>query len=81
MEDRLLKHYPQQIKAAEKRIAGYEKDLALYDTAGRLAAKAIQINLPRSYVVFDEPPKRGKDINDCLKIELGIKQPRKPERL
>lgn len=29
LEDRLLKHYPQQIKSTGERIAGYEKDLAL----------------------------------------------------
>ncbi|WP_368294559.1 DEAD/DEAH box helicase family protein [Dehalobacter sp. TBBPA1] len=31
LEDRLLKQYPQQIKLAEERIAGYEKDIALYE--------------------------------------------------
>lgn len=31
LEDRLLKHYPQQIKAAGERIAAYEKDLTIYD--------------------------------------------------
>jgi len=31
LEDRLLKHYPQQIKTTEERIAGYEKDLTLYE--------------------------------------------------
>jgi predicted DNA-binding protein YlxM (UPF0122 family) len=31
LEDRLLKHYPQQIKSTEERIARYEKDLALYE--------------------------------------------------
>ncbi len=31
LEDRLLKYYPQQIKSTEERIAGYEKDLALYE--------------------------------------------------
>ncbi|HPO77403.1 MAG TPA: helicase, partial [Thermoclostridium caenicola] len=31
LEDRLLKHYPQQIKSTEERIAGYKKDLALYE--------------------------------------------------
>jgi len=30
LEDRLLKHYPQQIKSAEERIAGYKKDIVLY---------------------------------------------------
>nr|WP_242837066.1 DEAD/DEAH box helicase family protein [Dehalobacter restrictus] len=36
LEDRLLKHYPQQIKTTEERIAGYEKDLALYELHGVL---------------------------------------------
>jgi len=31
LEDRLLKHFPQQIKSTGERIAGYEKDLALYE--------------------------------------------------
>lgn len=31
LEDRLLKHYPQQIKTAEERIAGYQKDLIQYE--------------------------------------------------
>lgn len=31
LEDRLLKYFPQQIKSAEERIEGYEKDLALYE--------------------------------------------------
>lgn len=30
LEDRLLKYFPQQIKSTKERIAGYEKDLALY---------------------------------------------------
>ncbi|AFV01107.1 Superfamily II DNA and RNA helicase [Dehalobacter sp. DCA] len=31
LEDRLYKHFPQQIKFTEERIVGYEKDLALYE--------------------------------------------------
>lgn len=31
LEDRLLKHFPQQIKSTGERIAGYEKDLAVYE--------------------------------------------------
>lgn len=31
LEDRVLKQYPQQIKSTGERIAGYEKDLALYE--------------------------------------------------
>lgn len=44
------------------------------DTAGRLAAKAIETILPSNYVVSDEPPRCGKDYNDYLKIVLGIQQ-------
>jgi hypothetical protein len=38
------------------------------DMAGRLAAKTIQTILPSPYTVSDEPPKRGKDVNDYLKM-------------
>lgn len=31
LEDRLLKHFPRQIKSTEERIAGYEKDIARYE--------------------------------------------------
>lgn len=58
------------------------KEIALHldnDTVGRLAAKAIQTILPPSYAVSDEPPERGKDYNDYLKITLKIRQPRKRE--
>jgi len=34
LEDRLFKQFPQQIKSTEERIAGYEKDLALYERHG-----------------------------------------------
>ncbi|AHF09017.1 N-6 DNA methylase [Dehalobacter restrictus] len=30
LEDRMFKHYPQQIRFTEERIGGYEKDIALY---------------------------------------------------
>ncbi|MFZ5967648.1 MAG: DUF3991 domain-containing protein [Bacillota bacterium] len=53
------------------------KDIALHldnDTAGRMAAKTIQTILPNPYTVSDEPPKRGKDYNDYLKIILGIQK-------
>jgi len=29
----------------------------------------------------DEPPKRGKDMNDYLKISLGLQRPQEIERL
>lgn len=43
------------------------------DVPGRLAAKTIKTRLSPSYLVSDELPKRGKDVNDYLKIVLGIK--------
>ncbi|RNC62898.1 MAG: hypothetical protein AWM53_01824 [Candidatus Dichloromethanomonas elyunquensis] len=49
------------------------------DTAGRLAAKTIQTILPNKYTVIDKPPKRGKDYNDYLKINLKIRQMRERE--
>ena len=58
------------------------KEIALHldnDTAGRLAAKTIKTILPSIYNVFDEPPKRGKDVNDYLKISLKIRQQREQE--
>ena len=58
------------------------KEIALHldnDTAGRLAAKAIQTILPPAYAVSDEPPERGKDVNDYLRIVLRIRQKREHE--
>lgn len=58
------------------------KEIALHldnDTAGRLAAKTIKTILPPSYAVSDDPPERGKDYNDYLKITLKIRQPRERE--
>ena len=42
------------------------------DTAGRLAAQAIQTVIPREYEVKNRPPPRGKDVNDTLCHRLGI---------
>ncbi len=53
------------------------QEIALHldnDTAGRLAAKAIQNNLTSVNTVVDKPPKRGKDYNDYLKTILRIQQ-------
>lgn len=41
------------------------------DIAGRLAARTIQTILPPAYTVSNEPPKRGKDMNDYLQDILG----------
>lgn len=42
------------------------------DNAGRKATQALKVILPKRYEVFDEPPKKGKDYNDYLCIQLGI---------
>ncbi|MCB8818407.1 DUF3991 and TOPRIM domain-containing protein [Desulfosporosinus shakirovi] len=60
------------------------KEIALHldnDTAGRLAAKTIQTLLSPVHTISDEPPKRGKDMNDYLKISLGLQRPQEVERL
>ncbi len=60
------------------------KEIALHldnDTAGRLAAKTIKTILPPPYTVSHEPPERGKDYNDYLKITLKIRQPQERELL
>lgn len=44
------------------------------DNAGRKATQALKVILPKRYEVFDEPPKKGKDYNDYLCIQLGIYQ-------
>lgn len=59
------------------------KEITLHldnDTAGRLAAKTIKTLLSRSYAIFDEPPKSGEDVNDYLKLVLGIWQSQECER-
>lgn len=40
------------------------------DVPGRLAAITIQTIVPSIYTVTDEPPRRGKDYNDYLRIML-----------
>lgn len=50
------------------------------DQAGRLATKAIQMVLPSHYLIRDEPPKRGKDYNDFLCIQLGIAVTKREKR-
>lgn len=42
------------------------------DKAGREATKAISVILGNKYLVKDEPPRNGKDINDELMISLGM---------
>lgn len=42
------------------------------DKTGRLCANTLKELLRNKYEVFDEPPKKGKDYNDYLCIQLGI---------
>lgn len=42
------------------------------DNAGRNATKAIQIVMPKKYIVVDCPVPYGKDINDFLCYKLGL---------
>jgi hypothetical protein len=42
------------------------------DEVGRGAVAGIVTGLNRRYQVYDEPPKCGKDVNDQLKIRVGI---------
>ncbi|MDJ0306734.1 DUF3991 and TOPRIM domain-containing protein [Dehalobacter sp.] len=44
------------------------------DLAGQLAAKSIQTILPSHYAVSDEPPERGKDCNEYLKVVINRKR-------
>ncbi|MDF9409909.1 DUF3991 and toprim domain-containing protein [Pelotomaculum isophthalicicum JI] len=40
------------------------------DAAGRLAAETIKFLFPSTYTITNEPPQRGKDYNDYLRIML-----------
>jgi chromosome segregation ATPase len=61
LEDRLLKQYPQQIKSTEERIAGYEKDLALYRHAHQNLSRMArgQQNSGMTVRVFSTPKRPG----------------------
>ena len=52
------------------------------DEPGRLAARTIQTLLSKSYTVSDEPPERGKDVNDelCLTLKKCRERMKVPER-
>lgn len=44
------------------------------DEVGRGAVAGIVSGLNRRYQVYDEPPKCGKDVNDQLKMKVGIRK-------
>ena len=66
-----LKHYP-EIKEIHFHLDN--------DKAGRTATKAIQMVLPKQYLVRDAPPKMGKDYNDYLCIQLEIAVTKREKR-
>lgn len=45
------------------------------DYTGRMATKALQVILPKNIKVIDKPVKYGKDVNDFLLIQKGLKRP------
>lgn len=45
------------------------------DEPGRLATKALKIILPKDIKVIDRPVPLGKDVNDFLLIQKGLKHP------
>ena len=49
------------------------------DAVGRGAVKGIVGGLQGKYQVYDEPPSRGKDVNDELKIRVGLMRERKEQ--
>lgn len=44
------------------------------DAIGRGAAAGIVGGLRDRYEIWDEPPRWGKDVNDQLKIRVGLKR-------
>jgi len=50
------------------------------DAPGRLAAETIKALLPSTYTISDEPPQRGKDYNDYLKMVLRVRHGQERER-
>lgn len=50
------------------------------DLAGRISTKALSTILSDKYEVIDSPPKLGKDYNDFLCMNLGLKKKEEKER-
>lgn len=74
LEDRLFKYYPQQIKATEERIAGYEKDIALYEQhsilepAGDKAEDSKFAGMTVNGITYTEKAKAGAAILEACKL-------------
>ncbi|MEI6102044.1 MAG: DUF3991 and TOPRIM domain-containing protein [Eubacteriales bacterium] len=50
------------------------------DMPGKMVAMTINTIMPSEYIINNEPPKRGKDMNDYLKCFLKLYQPKAVER-
>ena len=50
------------------------------DATGRQAAEIIRYHLAGRYALHDDPPRRGKDVNENLCLQMGILKPRTMER-
>ena len=73
LEDKLLKHYPQQIKFAEERIAKYEKDIALYERHASLSIESTIddgkfIGMTVKGTHYDEKAQAGAAILEACKL-------------
>jgi len=74
LEDRLFKQFPQQIKSTEERIAGYEKDLALYqrygasEPAAENAEDSKFVGMTVKDVTYPEKAQAGTAILEACKL-------------
>lgn len=74
LEDRLLKHFPRQIKSTEERIAGYEKDIALYERhsakepAGEKAEESKFAGMAVKDISYPEKAKAGAAILEACNL-------------
>ena len=74
LEDRLLKQFPRQIKSTEERIAGYERDIALYERhsakepAGEKAEESKFAGMTVKGIFYPEKAKAGAAILEACKL-------------
>ena len=73
LEDKLIKHFPRQIKSTEERVAGYEKDIARYekysakDPAGEKAEESKFAGMTVKDIFYHEKAKAGTAILEACK--------------